>query len=316
MFRSSRYGKAQGVPEDEKHPPGPPRVAAASLVLVGLVLGIIGGLVYAWLINPVVYVDAGPSRLSTAYQDEYIFLVSQSYATSGNWEQAEARLLALDDPDLPQRVSQLFEQYLREARPPDYVRNLAFLTKAVGGESAALSLFGPTPLPPPVTPSPTPPATTTPTPLPTSTSTRQPTNTPEPSATMAPSITPTITPPPVYRLLSQQRLCTSGIPTQHIEIEVYDANLQPLPGVEIIVTWDTGSDRFFTGFKPDQSLGFADFIMQPGISYRVMLADGSPEISGLRVEPCPEGEDGGWRLEFQNLVISQVTATPTGTPTP
>jgi hypothetical protein len=286
-------------------------VAPASLVLIGLVIGLIAGLVYAWLINPIVYVDASPDRLNATYQEEYIFLVSQSYAASGDWEKAEARLRALDDPQIAQRVATLFEQYLREARPPDQVRNLAFLTEAVGGESAALALFGPTPLPPPITPSPTPPATTTPTPLPTPTSTRPPTNTPEPSPTPAPSVTATATPPPVYRLLSQDRLCPAGTPAPRIEIEVFDADLVPFPGVEIIVRWDEGSDRFFTGFKPGQSLGYADFTMQTGISYSVVLAEGSPEISGLRVEPCTGGQDGGWRLTFQNLVISQATVTPT-----
>lgn len=312
MFRSSRFRPAQAQAENgTETPPEPPRVAAASLVLIGLVLGLAGGLVYAWLINPVVFVDAGPDRLNAAYQDEYIFLVSQSYAASGDWEKAEARLRALDDPNVDQRVAALFEQYLREAQRPDYVRNLAYLTQAAGGESAALALFGPTPLPPPITPSPTAPATATPTPLPTATGTRRPTNTPEPSPTPAPSVTASPTPPPVYRLLSQDRLCPAGSPAPRIEIEVFDADLIPLPGVEIIVSWDEGNDRFFTGFKPDQSLGYADFTMQPGVSYSVVLAEGSPEISGLRVETCDSGLDGGWRLEFQNLVVSQATATPT-----
>jgi hypothetical protein len=43
--------------------------------------------------------------------------------------------------------------------------------------------------------------------------------------------------------------------------------------------------------------------MEPDISYIVRLAEGSPEISGLRLESCPGGLDGGWRLTFQNLIF-------------
>ncbi len=82
-----------------------------------------------------------------------------------------------------------------------------------------------------------------------------------------------------------------------------DALLNPLPGIEVLVTWDGGSDHFFTGFKPDMGSGYGDFTMSPDRSYTIGLAEGSPEISGLRIEPCDSGLDGGWQLTFQNLVF-------------
>jgi hypothetical protein len=69
------------------------------------------------------------------------------------------------------------------------------------------------------------------------------------------------------------------------------------------VTWEGGSDRFYTGFKPELGAGYGDFRMMPGLSYAITLADGSPEISGLRLEACPSGLDGGWRLTFQNVRV-------------
>ncbi len=59
-------------------------MGVASLLLMGLLLGLAGGLAYAWLISPVVYVSAGPSRLRDDYQEVYIFLVAQSYALDGD----------------------------------------------------------------------------------------------------------------------------------------------------------------------------------------------------------------------------------------
>lgn len=313
MFRSSRYRR-----QDRHEEPQPPRVAAASFLLLGLILGLAGGLVYAWLISPVVYVNASPARLSERYQDDYIYLVSQSYAFTGDWATAQERLAALEDEALPQRVATLFERSLREGAPAPAVRNLAVLTQRVGGNSPALSLFGPTPRPPRLTPTATPAgATATATLLPTPSLTPIPTRTPLPTLTPSPTVVPTATSRPVYRLLSQERVCETNEPAPRIEVEVVDAVLDPLPGVEVLITWEGGSDRFFTGFRPDQGPGFGDFTMTPGLSYAVTLADGSPTISGLRVEPCAEdagGLPGGWHLSFQNLERNRPTPTPTRNP--
>jgi len=311
MFRSSRYPG-----QDRPQEPQPPRVAAASLFLLGLILGLTGGLVYAWLISPVVYVNASPARLSERYKDDYIYLTSQSYALTGDWDTAQERLAELEEESLPQRVAALFERYLREGAPAPAVRNLAVLTQQVGGDSPALSLFGPTPRPPQVTPTATPAGSTpTATLLPTPSLTPIPTRTPQPTLTPSPTPVPTATPRPAYRLLSQERVCEPDEPAPRIEVEVVDAVLDPLPGVEVIISWEGGRDRFYTGFRSDQGPGYGDFTMTPGLSYAVTLAEGSPTISGLRVEPCGEdtgGLPGGWRLSFQNLELNR--PTPTATP--
>lgn len=308
MFRSRRYHERQASPPPEP----PPRVARSSLLLLGLLLGLAGGLVYAWLLNPIVYVDALPSRMSARYQEEYIFLVSQSYAYTGDWEMAQSRLAALNDPALPQRVAALFERSLREGAPANTVRNLAILTRMLGGSNPALALFNPTPEPPAVTATSTvaastPTATLLPTPSPSPT----PTNTLRPTLTPSPSPQPTATPRPAFRLLSQERLCSPDEPIPLIVVEVLDAALEPLPGAEVIVTWEGGRDRFFTGFRLDQSPGYADFVMEPDVSYSVVLAGGSPSISGLRVEACPDNPVGGWRLTFQSLRAAPPAATAT-----
>jgi hypothetical protein len=116
--------------------------------------------------------------------------------------------------------------------------------------------------------------------------------------------------------LSQERVCEAQEPAPRIEVVVLDAEEEPLPGVEVIISWEGGSDRFFTGLRPDVSPGYGDFLMEPDVSYRVLLAAGSPPISGLRVEPCSQSEgglEGGWRLTFQNVAVDEATATATAT---
>lgn len=278
------------------------RISASSLLFLGLVLGLAGALYYAWIVSPVVYVDASPARLSQAYKLDYISLISQNYASDQDWALAQRRLASLEDTQLPQTVAELLDTALREQRAADEIRNLAVLAQQLGAEGAAVALFAPTPLSGLIV---TETAVPTPVTLPTATSTP----TPRPTQTLRPTLTPTVTPQPspttqlIYRLLSQQRVCRSISPVPLIEVVTQDALLNPLPGVEVLVSWDGGSDRFLTGFKPEQGAGYGDFSMQPNISYSVMLADGSPEVSGLRIEPCDNGRDGGWELTFQNLLL-------------
>jgi hypothetical protein len=290
----------------------PSRFGPASLLLIGFIVGLVIALYYTWVVDPIIYLDAGPARLQDEDKAEYILLVSQSYAATGDWDKALERLEALDDDALDETVADQLEQYLREGRPASVLNNMAVLAAQLGVESPALSVFGlvaggtATPSPTAVS------ETATPTQSPTPTNTRLPTRTPAPTAT--PTIPSAPTAVPDYRLLGQERVCDAAVPVSRIEVEVVDAFLVPLPGVEVIVEWNGGQDHFFTGFKPEFGLGYGDFEMQPEIAYTVYLAGGSPEIGGLRIEACDEGQGGlpgGWRLSFQNTNVSEAQPTPT-----
>lgn len=275
----------------------------ASLLLLGLLLGVIGGLYYAWLVDPVVFVDASPARLSDTHKVEYLYLVSQSLAATGNESQAQQRLAALADPDLPQTVATLLDAALREQRDTETVAALAQLARLLGVEGATVDLFAPqtgaatpnaqlpTPLPPGTTPLPSP------TPLPTT----------APELVVAVTEERPLTPTPApsefrYRLLSQEPLCGDAVPL--LAVITLDALLEDLPGVEVAVRWENGRDRFYTGFKPEARAGYGDFTMHPGIVYAIQLVDGGPEIPDLQAEPCSDGSTGGWLLTFQNLVVA------------
>lgn len=269
------------------------RISTAGWLLLGLVVGLGVGLYYAWVVEPVVYTNASPARLSEQEKADYIVLVSQSYAADGNWQRAQQRLAFLENPDLTTTVNTLLESYVRDLAPPDTIRHLAVLAQQLGAQGGAVAIFAPTagalPTPTlaaPVLASPLPPPTALPT--------------IDPSA----SLTPTATVPPeatgefTYNLLSQEQACDQE-GTPQIEIVTVDVFAEELPGAAVLVRWDNGEDRFFTGFKPEQGAGYGDFAMMPDVSYTIVLADGSPEVSGLRVEKCADGGDGGWRLRFQ-----------------
>lgn len=308
-MRSRRFQRR--LDYDENGGQDEPRLSATSLFLLGLILGLAGALYYAWVVNPIVYTEASPSRMSEQSKAEYILLVSQSYAASGDWQMATQRLAALAEPNINETVADQLEAYLRSGQPAAVVRNLAVLADELGSGGPAVALFVPTAEGATATSTPLAESAVLPTQPPSPTMTRPPTSTPRP--TSSPTIAPSPTLVPVFRLLSQERVCDDDEAAPRIEVIVVDAFLEPLPGVEAIVQWNEGADRFFTGFQPDKGLGYGDFTMTPDVSYSVFLADGSPTISGLRIEPCSADEGGlpgGWQLTFQNTDVPQETPTP------
>lgn len=284
------------------------RSSAASWLLLGLLIGLAGSLYYTWVVDPVIFVNASPARLTDRYRDDYIILVSQSYAANGDWPLAESRLATLAEPEIAAVIDDLLERSLRQQLPAQTIRHLANLAQQMGVSGQAIAIFAPTPL---GSAQPTPtlvaPATSVPNPTVAATDTAVPTSTPTLAPQSLPAASPT--PQPVYRLLNQQPLCATDGDVTRIEIFIVDAFLNPLPGVEVLVRWQNGADRFFTGLKPEIDTGYGDFEMEPNISYAVQLADGSPEISGLRIEDCANSLLGGWQLTFQNLQFG-TPATP------
>jgi tetrahydromethanopterin S-methyltransferase subunit G len=77
----------------------PEKKHSAWYLLTGLIIGLILGLVYAWLINPVVYENTEPASLKMEYKDVYRSMIAQVFAATGNFERASRRLDLLDDQD-------------------------------------------------------------------------------------------------------------------------------------------------------------------------------------------------------------------------
>ncbi len=84
-------------------------------------------------------------------------------------------------------------------------------------------------------------------------------------------------------------------------VEAKDAAGQPVPGVEILVTWSGGEDHFFTGLKPEHGPGYGDYVMTPDVTYTVHAADGGQPVPGLKATACTGSSSqllGSWSLTF------------------
>lgn len=261
-------------------------------LFAGVAIGLALGLTLTWVVWPLQYYDTDPVDLRSEHKEDYIVLVGAAYAVDGDLARAKARLAKLEEKDIASVVAGLTERYLREGRDAEETRGLAKLADALGVRTSAMLVYiaTPTPLPtftptgPSIALGPPPPMVPTPTPLIAAGS---------PEATTGPAVV----------LVEKRRFC-EGQSGGRILVYVRDKAGQGLPNVRITISWPEGKDEFFTGLKPEEDPGYADFAMQPGIMYNLAIAD--ENVAGLSTEfsaaDCPNIEQpvpSSWRLVFQ-----------------
>lgn len=253
-------------------------------LLLGLAIGLALGLYYSWAINPIEYVDTAPASLREDFKSDYLSLIASAYASSGDLPRAKARLAMFPDPHPATTLSQLAQTRLATGRPQSETQALARLAASLGDQ------------PPPL-------ASTAVSTIALPTAHIWPTSTPTQASLPTPTRTPSPTPGAPFELIDRERVCSSSLPNPLIQIEVIDATGRSVPGVEVLVIWDTGQDHFFTGLKPELGMGYGDFTMTEGVTYTMQLVESNTPVTGLMAEECigDNGElfFGSWLLTFQ-----------------
>jgi hypothetical protein len=289
-------------------------------LITGIILGVALGLVYAWLVSPIAYVDTPPVSLRADYKDQYRTLIALAYASNGDLGRARARLALLGDPDPGPLVASQATRAAAQNHPLSEIQALALLAEALG---SPVELLASTPTMTLAAPTPSPSATATRPPEPSSTPEAQESPSAEsgnspaetgtaPAATLEvlpqatftplPTLTPTATAGAPFVLTQREFVCDPNLPGPLIMVDVFDASGQPVAGAAVNLSWDGGQERFFTGLKPEIGLGYADYQMDPQVTYTLRLADGGQVISDLKADDC-QGSGGGrypgsWRLTF------------------
>ena len=289
-------------------------------LLTGFVIGIVLGLVYAWLIAPQQFQDrdTSPASLQPEFKDQYRAMIAAAYVATGTLPRAEARLELLDDDDVVRALAEQAQRTLGEGNSPLQAQALGLLAVALGqGESALI----PTSIPDettaqdqiPNTPQMTNTITATSeestsesaaansSPLPADL-TPQATRTSNLTATPLPTRTPTVTPGTPFVLQENNFVCDTKITGPLIQIVAENSSGQQLSNREIIVTWEGGEDYFYTGLKPEIGSGYADFLMSPGLVYEVRMAGGGQTVPDITPAECETDSGrrywGSWELVF------------------
>ena len=284
-------------------------------ILFALLAGLGLGLVYAWILSPIRVTDTEPAILRGDFKDQYRASIAAAYAATGNLPRARSRLALLGDSDPIQALNAQAQQMLASGDSFQQADQIAALALALNENETVPPtetqiVIIPTPtwdntvvvnptasLPPPP---PEIPIQLTETPI---TPESEPSQAVFVPATPRPSRTPVPAFGTPFKLTGQEIVCDPNLPDGLLQVLVYNTRRRQLPGIEIVISWDGGEEQFFTGFKPEISDGYADFIMSPGVTYSVQLARGSDIASGLTVPTCqaPNGETftGGIKLTFQ-----------------
>lgn len=277
-------------------------------LLTGLLLGLALGLLYAWKISPVRYVDTEPATLRADFKDQYRLTIASAYLATGNLERARARLALLGEENPSEALENQAQRWLAQGDPQGGSRALLALATALRQEEAAKNV----PLATETTSaaasgamaSPTLAAATPPMVAPLSNQTRSPTRvgTAPPSPTPRPTRTPTPTVGPPFRLAKHTIICDPSLPEGLLQIEARDSYGKPLAGVEIVITWQGGEEHFFTGLKPELGDGYADYQMTPGLLYTLQLMPTGTLVTDLSVPLCNDSGEEYWgslRLLFE-----------------
>ena len=288
-------------------------------LILALLAGLGLGLAYSWFISPVTYVDANPAILRSDFKDQYRIVISASYASSHDLARARARLQVLGDIDSVGELSAQAQRMVGSGESLERIQPLAQLaTDLQQGFASVLpsatsftnaNIFN-TPIIETTVEEPF--ATETPitqiieeaTPFATLSFEQTPlipiqvtTNTPRPTFTPIPG------PGAQFTLVGQDPSCEPGSHSGVLQFMLMDGRRKQVAGIEIIVTWSQGEDRFFTGFKPELGNGYADFAMQADIIYNVRVVEGGAFVPNISAPSCtdPNGTKyiGGLLLTFQ-----------------
>lgn len=290
-------------------------------LFTGLVLGLGFGLLTAWVFAPVQYTDTTPASLRADFKDEYRAMIASAYGATGNLQRAQARLTNLGDVDPLKALGEQAQRMMANNSPMEMTQRLADLSEALQAQTAAVpGSTGEQNTPAPAAPSnlanATPGSQTIPSTTPSGpvSATSTPENFPSPGATsvslpspvftFAPRPTRTLTPTPgrPFELANQATFCEASQPGL-LQINVTNNANQPAAGIELVITWFSGEEHFFTGLKPELGIGYADFVMTEKVEYALSLSAGGTRITGLTAPLCMDAGGGtyrgGIRLEFK-----------------
>lgn len=276
-------------------------------LLVGATLGILGGLYYAWVLQPVQEVDTTPRQLQLEDKAHYVVGIVLEYGHDQDIGKALEDLIALDiGPDPIQSVADIAcnlasSNYIATNSGLRAVRSMKTLYQSQGRTGCADTLIPDVEDHAQLATLDVPTQTPTLVPPPSKTPTQSAVRT---SATPDAVIVPTQPPQRNYTPFVQSTFCSVEL-SGTIEVYVQDFNGQGIPGQRIRVRWDEGQDEFFSGLKPERGPAFADFKMQAGKGYTIDMPGQSDPITTPLVADSCFTEDGFEALTSYRVIFRQ-----------
>lgn len=305
--------KPETLPEFEspRRVPGryqrPRSLVSWPAAVIGLILGIAAGLTYTWMLNPIQEFNTHPWQLRAEDRAQYIVAIMLDYGHTGDLGRAVTRLTELRPAGDPIQLvadtacSLTTSGYANSSSGLRAVRAMMTFYQLQGRTGCADTLIAADAMDPPRVST-----------IEASTATLAPpaTKTPTPAAPIRADVTPSLfivpTNPPQsdYEIVNIPTSCSLEQPST-IEVSVVDFNGQGIAGQVVRVRWDDGESLFATGLKPERGAGYADFTMEPGLSYVVDMPGLSDPTQPLTAISCAL-EDGARSVISYRVVFRPV----------
>lgn len=273
----------------------------------GLVIGLLLGLGYAWVLAPIEEFDTEPYQLQSDDKNHYVVAIILEFQQSSDLARAVNKLVSLrlsEDPiqAVANTACELASTgYIDSTSGLNAVRAMKTFYQLQGrtgcadllvpdiesGDIQIVEVIVPT-----NTPTVPPPPTKTPTP-----DIQQPT----PTAVVVPTI--------ATRRNFEGTITSTFCDTQIsgvIEVFVVQPNGDGIAGERVRVRWEGGENAFITGLKLERGDSYADFQMENGRGYTIdMPGQSDPIATPLVAEPCFT-ENGDESIKSYRVVFRQI----------
>lgn len=298
------------------HPSG---ALSWSILLFGVVIGLVASLYYAWIVQPIREVAVAPWQLETMRdtthllpdQDAYLIGIMLAHNYENDLAKTIERMstLRLPSEDALQYVADLACRLVRGGYVDSNSRHMTvrilmqfYQLQGRAGCADQLILTEGRAIP-------TPTAVILPTStfVPPATKTVSPFETALPPAEQETLIPPTNTPSASrsFSIVSFESFCSAnsaGI----IEVRVRNrVTGDELPAMPLRVISDGVSSTFYTGLKPERGLGYADYRMDRGRSYVIEMPEFStPSTREIRAQDCVDETTNTTTLRSYRIIFA------------
>jgi hypothetical protein len=264
-------------------------------LLTGIILGLIIGFTFSFFLFPIEYSNVPPETLQSVDKDQYRLMIAYAYHANHDIGRANARLGLL-------REDNVKEILLNQAQRSDRRTDAQILLSLYEVLQENSTIDSSNPLPSTQTNIPTLSGEVTLTVTPNisesitatiqtvKTATAKPTQ-PAQTKTVFPTQTIVSGATIPFRLVEQKKVCDPNSLESSIQIEVLDSKNKPMGNIRILVNWEGGQDIFFTGYFPEISVGYADFLMEPNVVYSVQIGEIGETVTQI-ISPECENDSG------------------------
>jgi hypothetical protein len=253
-------------------------------LISGIIIGLLFGIIYAWVLDPVEFIDAAPSAMSEEYKTQYRELIAMAYSANQDIGRAQARLSLLDEEDQVLLLGAQGQQLQSDTTKIRQARAVLLLAedlqKYILNGASSFIVTDETPIPG---------SNQADAAAETQPAENAATETAVESQPAGNSVENSSSEPKnegIFQLDEKMDVCDPNLPQGLLQVVVVDSQDNAIPGVRGTVYWEEGNDYFYTGLYPDLGDGYGDYVMRDNVIYKLQIGQGSALVEKITPPIC------------------------------